>query len=134
MRITAELLSSVEQRTNPLGDRELVLRGLGIATIENLGITKDAFDAWDMTDNRITVLGNLPQVPRLKTWLLSGNNVETVEMENLSRNAPNVCHLTLCQNRISSLAEVQKLGQSFPKVEFLSLVGNPVNRKCTNCY
>ena len=37
--------------------------------------------------------------------------------------------LTLSFNRISSLHEVTNLGKSFPKLEFLTLAGNPVTRK-----
>ena len=45
MRLSAELLGSAEQRTNPLGEREIVLRGLAIPAIEHLAVTRDAVDA-----------------------------------------------------------------------------------------
>ena len=44
MRLSAEVLSLAEQRPNALGEREIVLRGLGIPVIEHLAVTRDAFD------------------------------------------------------------------------------------------
>mmetsp|Transcript_10604 Transcript_10604/g.15607 ORF Transcript_10604/g.15607 Transcript_10604/m.15607 type:complete len:262 (+) Transcript_10604:183-968(+) len=129
MRLSAELLNSAEQRPNALGERELVLRGRGVPLIEHLGATRDAFDTFDFTDNRLTHLDNFPRLNRLTNLLLSGNWIETVSVENLSKNLPNVTSLTLSFNRISSLHEVTNLGKSFPKLEFLTLVGNPVTRR-----
>lgn len=126
MRLSAELLNSVEQRPNALGERELVLRGRGIPLIEHLGATRDAFDTFDFTDNRLTRLDNFPRLNRLTNLLLSGNWIESVSVENLSKNLLNMTSLTLSFNRISSLHEVTNLGKSFPKLEFLTLVGNPV--------
>ena len=129
MRISAELLSLAEQRTNPLFERELILKGLGIPTIENMGAARDEFDCLDFSNNRIMRLENFPRLKRLRSLLLSGNVIETVDPPNLSKNLPNITALTLSHNHISSLAEVSKIAQSFPKLEFLALVGNPVTSK-----
>jgi len=40
MRLTPELVHQSPQFLNPVGDRELDLRGHKIAVIENLGVTK----------------------------------------------------------------------------------------------
>lgn len=53
MRLSAEVLSLSEQRSNALGEREIVLRGLSIPAIEHLAATRDLFDAIDLADNRI---------------------------------------------------------------------------------
>jgi len=129
MRITAELLSQAEQRTNPLGERELVLQGLGIPAIENAAATLDAFDAWDLSNNRITKLDNFPKLFRLTSLLCAGNMIDSLDAVNLSANVPNITSLTLSHNNISSLAEVANIGQAFPKLEFLDLSGNPVTSK-----
>jgi U2 small nuclear ribonucleoprotein A' len=129
MRITAELLALAEQRTNPLSERELVLQGLGIPAIENMGAARDQFDTWDLSNNRISRLENLPRLSRLSHLLLAGNIIQAVDSNNLSKNVPNIKSVTLSYNHISSLNEVANIGKSFPKIEFLSLVGNPVTSK-----
>ena len=130
MRITADLLSQAEQRTNPLGERELVLQGLGIPGVENGAATRDAFDCWDLSNNRLSRLDNFPKLVRLSNLLCAGNLIDSLDVANLSTNVPNLTSLTLSHNRISSLAEVAQLGKAFPKLEFLDLTGNPVTRKC----
>lgn len=129
MRLSAEVFGLAEQRQNPLGERELVLRGLAIPAIEHLQISRDAFDAIDFTDNRISRLGNFPRLLRLRHLLLPSNVIESVDAANLAKNVPNLHSLVLSQNQINSLYEVSNLGKAFPKLEFLSLVGNPVTRR-----
>jgi U2 small nuclear ribonucleoprotein A' len=129
MRLSAELLNSAEQRPNPLGERELVLRGRGIPLIEHLAATRDAFDSMDFTDNRLTRLDNFPRLQRLSTLHLASNLIETFDDTNLAKNLPNIASLTLSYNRIAALHEIRNLGKAFPKLEFLSLVGNSVTRK-----
>lgn len=129
MRISAERIGFAEQRTNPLGERELILRGLAIPAIENLAATRDAFDTIDFTDNRIARLENFPRMLRLGHLMLSGNVVDTINATNLSQNVPNLTSMELNNNHVSSLREVANLGKACPKLEYLSLVGNPVTRK-----
>lgn len=126
MRLSAELLESAEQRTNPLGEREIVLRGLAIPGIEHLGVTRDALDAMDFTDNRLGSLDNFPKLLRLSSLKLSGNVIETVDPANLSKNIPNLRFMDLSNNRISSLFQVAALGKACPKLQYLSLKGNSV--------
>lgn len=129
MRLSAELLNSSEQRTNPLGERELVLRGLAIPAIEHLGGTRDAFDAIDFTDNRLGRLENFPRLLRLSSLNIAGNVVESIDAVNLAKNVPNLLYLNLSHNNITSLAEVSNLGKACSKLEFLSLHGNAVTSK-----
>lgn len=129
MRISAERIGLAEQRTNPLGERELILRGLAIPSIENLAATRDAFDTIDFTDNRISRLENFPRMQRLVHLMLSGNVIDTVDATNLSKNVPNIKYIQLNHNHVSSLKEVSNLGKACPKLEILCLVGNPVTRK-----
>lgn len=129
MRISAELLGLAEQRPNAVGERELVLRGMAIPAIEHLAATRDAFDAIDFTDNRISRLENFPRLQRLSHLMFSGNVIESFDVKNIATNAPNLQHLELSHNHISSLREVANIGKACPKLESLSLVGNPVTRK-----
>ena len=129
MRLSAELLGSSEQRTNPLGEREIILRGLAIPAIEHLGVTRDAFDVMDFSDNRLGRLENFPRLSRLNGLNVCGNVVESIDPSNLSKNVPNLKHMDLSYNQISSLSQVSNLGKACPKLEFLSLLGNPVTSK-----
>ena len=136
MRLTAELITSSEQRTNPLGEREIIMRGLAIPVIEHLGVTRDAFDAMDMTDNRLTRLENFPRLLRLSSLSLAGNVIETIDYNNLSKNLPDLKHLDLSYNHISTLVEISNLGKAYDEdksengykgtLEILNLHGNPI--------
>ena len=134
MRLTAELITSSEQRTNPLGEREIVLRGLAIPMIEHLGVTRDAFDAIDLTDNRLSRLENFPRLLRLSSISLSGNVIETIDSNNMAKNLPNLKYLDVSFNQISKLSEVSNLGKAYSihsgskkrTLEILNLHGNPV--------
>lgn len=130
MRISAELLERAQQWDNPLAERELSLAGLGISAIENMAAARDAFDAWDLSNNRIARIENLPRSVRLTSLYCAGNVVEQVDAKNLSENAPNLVSLALQYNNISSLLEVVTLGKACPKLKFLTLDGNPVTSKC----
>eukprot|EP00934_Nitzschia_sp_Nitz4_P003928 Nitzschia sp. Nitz4//scaffold55_size114948//55103//55909//NITZ4_003900-RA/size114948-processed-gene-0.67-mRNA-1//-1//CDS//3329554527//3918//frame0 len=129
MRLSAELLGSSEQRTNALGEREIVLRGLAIPAIEHLAVTRDAFDTIDFTDNRITILENFPRLSRLSSLLLSSNVIESIDHQNLAKNIPQLMYLDLGHNRIGSLLQVANLGKACTKLEFLNLRGNPVTHR-----
>ena len=131
MRITAELLqqassSSSSVRVNPIQERELCLRDFGIPAIENMAAALDDFDTWDLSNNRIVRLENLPRVQRLSNLLLPNNHIERVDYNNLSKNASNLRYLILSYNHISSLQQVAQLGRALPQLEFLSFIGNPV--------
>lgn len=129
MRLTADLLNRAEQRTNCLGERELVLSGMGIPALENMGATRDGFDTLDISNNLLLRLENFSKLHRLSHLLAGGNRIESMDSRNMAANLPNLLTITLSHNNISSLAELQTLGKACPKLEFLSLTGNPVTSK-----
>lgn len=132
VRISAELLSQAEQRTNPNEDRELVLRDFGIPAIENMGAARDEFDAFDLSNNRISRLENFPKLHRLSSLFCAGNSIDSIDAKNIQKNVPNLKSLTLSDNNISALAEVANIATACPKLEFLSLSGNPVTSKLSS--
>jgi Leucine-rich repeat (LRR) protein len=144
VRISPEVLASAEQRINPLQERELVLSGLGIAVIENMGAllptggggsgNSDAFDCYDFSNNRISSLENFASAPRVTTLLCAHNHINAWHVKNLTKNLPNVTTLSLHANAISSLAQIKVLAQGFPKLVFLDLTGNPVTRKFASAW
>ena len=132
MRITAELLSRAEQRTNPVDERELVLAGLGIVAIENLSAFPQidvTFDCLDLSNNRLLALENFPRLHRITTLLVPGNRLERVDAHNLRQNLPQLKNLSAGHNHLASLAQVAALAKACPQLEFLDLTGNPVTRK-----
>lgn len=130
MRLSAELIGQAEQRPNPLGEWELVLRGYSIPTIEHLGVTRNAYDAIDLSDNSLTSLENFPRLIRLKSLSMSKNMIESIaDPSNLQKNLPNLENLVLTDNRISGLHELAKIGDGCPKLKYLSLLNNPVTSK-----
>ncbi|EPS99082.1 hypothetical protein FOMPIDRAFT_44094 [Fomitopsis schrenkii] len=127
VKLTPELIESVPSSLNPLKERQLDLRGYKIPAIENLGITKDQHDAIDFTDNSIIVLGNIPLLRRLRTLLLANNRISTISLS-LHLSVPNLTTLALTNNNVSELGDLEPL-KDMKKLEFLSLLGNPVREK-----
>jgi U2 small nuclear ribonucleoprotein A' len=133
MRLTAELFlrNEVEQRTNPLRQRELCLRGYGIAVLENLGAIPglQQLDCWDLSHNRLARLENFPEtLTRLVNLQCADNAIETIDIANLCSKVPNLTMLNLSFNRIAQLQVVASL-KACRKLEFLLLNGNPVATK-----
>jgi len=126
MRLTAELIHSSLSYLNPLKERELDLRGHKIPAIENLGVAGPQ-DAIDFTDNDITVLGNFPLSPRLKTLLLARNRVQVIDKA-VAGSVPNLENLVLTGNEVRELADLDGL-KGFGRLTHLSLLENPVARK-----
>ncbi len=129
MRLSAEVISQSEQRTNPLGEREILIRGLSIPAIEHLAVTRDLFDAIDLTDNLITKITNFPKLNRLCSLSLAGNVVDSVDGVNLKKNLPNLRNLNLVGNKVHGLHVISSIGDGCPSLETLALVGNPVTSK-----
>lgn len=130
MRLSANIIQSAEQRTNPLGEREILLRSLAIPTVEHLSVTRDQFDSIDMSNNHLVHLTNFPKLHRLTSLNLGGNGITTVDGKNLRRNVPELKSLVLTGNGVRGWNVLGDLGAGCPKLEFLSLVGNPVTSKC----
>ena len=126
MRFTADLAVHAAQRMNPLGEREVILRGYKIAAIENTGTLKDQFDVVDLSDNEIVRVGNFAPARRLTTLLLHNNRVSTIDA-NLGDQLPSLETLMLCHNRLESLTQLAGL-KSCTKLQHLSCGGNPIRR------
>lgn len=127
MKLTPELIQAVPSSLNPNKERQLDLRGYKIPAIENLGITKDQHDAIDLTDNSVTVLGNIPLLRRLQTLLLANNRIASISTS-LHLSVPNLTTLVLTNNNISELGDLEPL-KALKNIKYLSLLGNPVREK-----
>lgn len=127
MKLTSELLAQTDSRLNTLKERELDLRGLKIATIENLGVTRDQNDAIDFTDNELRFLGNLPRLVRLRHLLVSNNLITRID-DHIAHHVPCLTTLVLTNNAIAGFAQVKALHR-LRLLEYLSLMGNPVSRE-----
>lgn len=128
MRITPELIGGCYQYTNKATtDRELRLRALKINVIENLGATLNQFDCFDLSDNNIKKLENLPLLPRLKCLLLSNNRIYKVA-PNLEESIPSLERLILTNNYIQELGDVDVLS-TLKNLKVLSLLNNPITDK-----
>ncbi|EGB05600.1 hypothetical protein AURANDRAFT_5859, partial [Aureococcus anophagefferens] len=126
MRFAAELVAHAAQRMNPLGEREISLRGYKIAAIENTGTLKDGYDCVDLSDNEIKTLGNFAPSPRLGTLFLNNNRVSRVDGD-LGAQLPNLHTLMLTRNAIEDLEGLGALA-SCTKLSLLSCAENPVTR------
>jgi U2 small nuclear ribonucleoprotein A' len=92
--------------------------------IENLGVTRDALDSIDLTDNSITTLSNFPLLRRLQHLLLASNPIRIIS-PSLPTSLPNLRTLILTncavpKEGLGALGEV--LGKC-RKLETLSLKG-----------
>lgn len=130
MRLSAVVLQSAEQRTDPLGSREILLRSLAIPAIEHLSVTRDQFDVVDLSNNHLTRLENFPRLERLSCLHLGGNGIAHVDGRNLRKNCPGLTTIILTGNGVKGWNVIGELGAGCPKLDFLSLVGNPVTSEC----
>lgn len=126
MRLTLDLLSQAPQTLNPASQRQLLLRGLKIPTIENLGSTNDAFECMDFCDNDLIKLGNFPPLKRLKVLLLMNNRISRIA-EDCFDPLPNMVSVTLTGNRLEKLVDLEPLTK-IKTLERLCLLDNPVTK------
>jgi len=129
MRLSAQIIQSAEQRTNPLGEREIILRSLAIPSIEHLAVSRDQFDTMDLSNNHLQRVENFPKMERLTTLYLGGNEIYHVDARNLKKNVANLHTLILTGNGVKGWNVIADLGEGCSKLEYLSLVGNPVTRR-----
>uniref|UniRef100_A0A1I7W3G8 Probable U2 small nuclear ribonucleoprotein A' n=1 Tax=Loa loa TaxID=7209 RepID=A0A1I7W3G8_LOALO len=127
VRLTVELINDSLQYLNTVRDRELSLRACKIPVLENLGVTKDQFDTIDLTDNDIRKLENIPLLRRLSTLLMHNNRVQQI-MPNIGEVLPSLKTLALTNNNLCELGDIDPLA-SCPKLEYLTLIGNPLTHK-----
>jgi len=126
-RLTADLILRAPSRINPLKERELDLRGQKIPEIQNIGATQDQYDTLDFSDNEIGKLENFPLFIRLHCLFFNNNHISKIA-PNLGESLPNLDTLTLTNNRLVALPDLDPLA-SFPSLKTLSLIDNVVSKK-----
>jgi len=124
MRITLDLLQQASQTLNPANQRQILLRGLKIPNVENLGGSNDAYEAIDLSDNDLIKLGNFPPLKRLRTLLLMNNRISRIA-EDCFTVLPNLISVTLTGNKLEKLVDLEPLTK-LKTLERLSLLENPV--------
>uniref|UniRef100_A0A5S6QAB2 Probable U2 small nuclear ribonucleoprotein A' n=1 Tax=Trichuris muris TaxID=70415 RepID=A0A5S6QAB2_TRIMR len=127
VKLTSQLIENARQYINVCRDRELVLRAYKIPIIENLGVTHDQFDTIDFTDNDLRRIENFPALRRVKTLFFSNNRISYLD-SSVAESLPNLKTLILTNNVFEELGDLEPLAL-FPKLEYLSLLGNPVTHK-----
>lgn len=128
MRLTTQVILDAPYIINPEGNTVLQLRGLKIPIIENLGVTKDAFDVIDLVDNQLIDIKNFPKLRNLKGLLLARNNVVRISQLNLGENLPNLEFVTLVNNNIKRFSSIKGL-TSCPKLAHISLNENAITEQ-----
>lgn len=126
VRLTLELLQQAPQSLNPAKQRQLLLRGFKIPTIENLGGSNDAYECIDLCDNDLIKLGNFPPLKRLGTILLMNNRISRIASDCFDP-LPNLVSVILTGNKLEKLADLEPLTR-LKKLERLSLLENPVTK------
>lgn len=124
MRITLDLLQQACQTLNPANQRQLLLRGLKIPNIENLGGTNDAYECIDLSDNDLIKLANFPPLKRLRTLLLMNNRISRLA-DDVFDPLPHLISVTLTGNKLEKLVDLEPLTK-LKTLERLSLMENPV--------
>jgi U2 small nuclear ribonucleoprotein A' len=118
------LLQQAQQTLNPANQRQILLRGMKIPTVENLGGTNDAYECIDMSDNDLIKLANFPPLKRLRNLLLANNRISRIA-EDCFEPLPHLVSVTLTGNRLEKLVDLEPLTR-LKSLERLSLLDNPV--------
>ena len=123
VRLTQDILERAPQITNPLGDRELDLRGNGITLLDDapLALLRDSFDVIDLTDNSLHTLDSFPRMERLSTIIVHKNKLSRLAMSAVG-NTPNIHSFVADDNSFQTLESLIALG-SWKKLERVSLQG-----------
>eukprot|EP01091_Cochliopodium_minus_P013763 TRINITY_DN4511_c0_g1_i2.p1 TRINITY_DN4511_c0_g1~~TRINITY_DN4511_c0_g1_i2.p1 ORF type:complete len:156 (+),score=41.65 TRINITY_DN4511_c0_g1_i2:175-642(+) len=127
MRITPDLILKSTSFINPLGNKEIDLRGNKILQIENLGVTEDSYDTIDLSDNEISVFENFPLLKNLKTIFFNNNNIQKIK-KGYASTLPQIDTLIFTNNMISDLGEIYSLSE-FKTLTMLSFLHNPIVTK-----
>ena len=128
MRLTADLIERSASFMNACRERELDLRGNRIPAIENFGAIRDQYDTIDLTDNEIRKLENFPKMTRLRTLLISSNQIARVEPE-VSAKLAALEMLVLNNNNIVEFEDVLEGLEGCRTLRYLSLMDNPLTKK-----
>jgi U2 small nuclear ribonucleoprotein A' len=125
MRLSTDLIEErADQVVDPNNSRAIILRGLKISIIENLGITRDQYGCIDLSDNDIVKISNIPKLIRLRTLLLANNSISRIAQDAFDF-VPELTSLVLSNNRIANLQTLLPIG-NLKRLERLSLIHNPV--------
>ena len=143
MRLTLDLIDHATSFMNPIGERELDLRGNHgtlllryfipydlankIPGIENLATTRDRHDTLDLNDNEIRKLENFPLMKRLTSLLLANNFIRKIEP--LHTKLPYLHTLILTNNLIEDMKDIEVALKEMKNLKTLSLLGNPIVSK-----
>ncbi|KAJ2764941.1 U2 snRNP complex subunit, partial [Coemansia nantahalensis] len=127
MKLTAVFLSKSPSYINAVKEHELDLSGNHITLIENLGATRDLYDALNFCNNSIRVLGNFPELQRLQSIYIADNRVASIERD-LAACLPNIHTLVLTNNDLAELVDLEPL-RAFSRLRHLSLASNPAMHK-----
>uniref|UniRef100_A0A7S3VWC4 Uncharacterized protein n=1 Tax=Strombidinopsis acuminata TaxID=141414 RepID=A0A7S3VWC4_9SPIT len=126
MRLTLELLQQADQGLNAAKQRQLLLRGMKIPSIENLGGTNDAFECMDLSDNDLIKLANFPPLKRLHSLFLMNNRISRIDPECFDP-LPNLRSVVLTGNKLEKLVDLEPLFK-LKFLEHLSVMENPVTK------
>lgn len=125
MRLTSQVITDAPIVVNPARQVTIQLRRLKIPYIENLGITKDAFEVIDLTDNELIEISNFPLLKNLKVLLMANNNITGISDEKLPNNLPHLQTISLINNNISQFLDIKILSH-VRRLTDLALIGNPI--------
>jgi U2 small nuclear ribonucleoprotein A' len=90
-------------------------------------LLQDQFDCIDFTDNEIRRLENFPRMPRLRTLLLSNNNITRISPE-IGSQIPNIETVMLTHNAIVNLSDIDGLS-ALSKLKKLDLRENNITKQ-----
>ncbi|KAJ2849362.1 U2 snRNP complex subunit [Coemansia brasiliensis] len=127
MKLTADLIANSPTYINAIKEYELDLSGNHITMIENLGATRNLYDALNLCNNTIRVVGNFPELTRLQSLYIADNRISLIEAD-LAQTLPHLRTLVLTDNQIQNLVDLEPLGQ-LEMLENLSIMSNPVMAK-----
>lgn len=127
VKLTPEVILRCSIGFNALSEREICMRGMKIPAIECISVLQDQVDVIDLSDNEVRKIDNFPEMKRLNTLLINNNNVSKVDTK-IATQLPNLTSLILTNNRVAVLSEIDVIA-TLAKLEYLSLLGNPVTLK-----
>ena len=104
---------------------------MSIVAIENLGVTEDAHESIDFSDNEIIRLENFPSLKTLQCLFFNNNRISKVAGD-LGTVLPKLNSLILANNKISSVIDLAPLASLGGSLTHLVLLGNPVIATCKN--
>ncbi|CCH45666.1 putative U2 small nuclear ribonucleoprotein [Wickerhamomyces ciferrii] len=127
MRFTPNIILDAPSFLNPDHERTLSLRGKKAPMIENFTVIKDVYEAIDLTDNDLRILGNLPKLTRIKTLLVAKNRIQNIQ-DDFYTTVPKLTSLSLVSNKILNFKSLLPL-KELKNLENLYLLNNPISQK-----